>query len=294
MQSLPAVLADELGIFAKHGLEVTLLNVQGGPAGTSAVLSGSADVMLNGTDNVTLARAAKGGPDLVVVSGNTSKQINSLIVRSDLPTPNLDSGYPEAMRDLAGKKIGVPARGSSLENITRIMLKAADMDPDKDVIWLALGTAQAMATAIQTGQVDALLAPEPLLTQTVLKGDAKFLVDMRTGKPEELQWPFNMWWALRGTIQKKHDSIGAFQEAMKETFAYLQDDANLDEILPHVQKFMGVDEATARKLMSPLNISTFGYRVSESGMLRLWEHMKDLNLIDTVPDYKTVVDAGAR
>lgn len=295
LQSFPAYLANELGMFKKHDLTVELLNVQGGPAATSALISKSADIMLNGADNVTLARVAKNGPDLVAVSGNTSGQVNSLIVRPNLATPNQDKGFPDVMHDLKGKKIGVPARGSSLENITRMMLSQAGMDPDKDVSWVAVGTASAMTTSIQTQKVDVLLAPEPLLTQTVeVQKAARILLEMRAGEPQSMQWPFNMWWTLRDTTTSKAKDIKAFQAAMKETYAYLGDQKNAATVLPILQKFMGIDEPTGKMMMSPINMSTFGYAIPEAGLQRLWSNMRDLELIDAVPDYDSLVDVGTR
>lgn len=294
-QSLPAYFADQLGMFEKHGVKVSLLNVQGGPAAVSAVLSRSADVMLNGLDNVTLARQAADGPDLVMVSGNTNKQINSLIVRTETATPSEGLGYPEMMRDFKGLRIGVPARGSSLENIMRIMLEAGGVDPDKDVQWVALGTGQALAAGLTAGQVDAMLTPEPLLTQLVdVQRSARLVLETRAGQPESLQWPYNMWWALAPTVKQRSAAFEAFQAAMKETFDFMADPANLDALLPHVQEFLSTDEATARALMSPLNVSTFGYEIDRAGVERLWTHMESLGLLEEAPSYDDVTDAGVR
>lgn len=294
-QTLPVVLAEKLGFFKKHGLEVQLLNVQGGPAATSAVLSKSADVMLNALDNVTLARAAANGPDFVIVSGNTNKQINSLLVRDGMPTPSLSQGYPQLMRDFKGKKIGVPARGSALENIVRIMLKAGGVDPDKDVTWVALGTAPAMAAGVASGQIDAILMPEPFITQLVdVQKKARIVLDTRNGQPASLQWPFNMWWALAPVISQKKASFTAFQAAMKDTYDYMAKPENLDSLIPYVQNFLATDEQTARALMNPLNISTFGYHVDRSGVERLWDVMNSLGLLKNAPSYDEVTDPGVR
>lgn len=294
-QSLPAYLAQELGIFEKHGVDASLINVQGGPAAVSALLSRSADVMLNGLDNVTLARESSGGPDLVAVSGNTSKQINSLIVRADLDTPSADLGYPDAMRDLKGKRIGVPARGSSLENIMRIMLEEGGLDPDSDVDWVALGTGQALAAAISSGQVDAILTPEPLLTQLVdIQKEARMLLETREGQPESLQWPYNQWWSVSDVVEKKQDTFDDFQAAMKETFEYMAAPENLESMIPHVQEFLATDEKSARALMTPLNISTFGFEIDQAGVERLWDHMQSLGLLEESPSFDDVVDAGSR
>lgn len=294
-QSLPAYFAEKLGFYKKHGVNVTFLNVQGGPAAVSAVLSKSADVMLNGLDNVMLAREAADGPDLIMVSGNTNKQINSLIVRDGLATPSLDLGYPQMMRDFAGKRIGVTARGSSLENIVRIMLEAGGVDPDKDVNWVAMGTGQALAAGLTTGQVDAMLAPEPLLTQLVdSQKKARLVLETRAGQPDSLQWPYNMWWALAPVVTQKQASFTSFQAAMKETFDYMAKPENVDALIPYVQEFLSTDEKTARALMSPLNVSTFGYDVDRVGVERLWAHMTSLGLIKDSPAFADVTDPGVR
>lgn len=58
--------------------------------------------------------------------------------------------------DLKGKKIGVSDFGATEYPVTKNVLKALGLDPDKDVSWVAVGNGTPAGVALQRGVVDAL------------------------------------------------------------------------------------------------------------------------------------------
>src|SRR5882762_5907982 len=171
---LPTVLAKQLGEFDKAGLAVELVDLKGGSDALNAVLGGSADVVSGYFDHCVNLAAKKQElvsfvvydryPGLVlVVSPSHNKEINSI-------------------KDLAGKKVGVSAPGSSTDFFLKYLLKKNGLDPTSaSVIGVGLG-ATAVA-AMQQGQIDAAVMLDPSVT--VLQGnypDLKILSDTRTQK----------------------------------------------------------------------------------------------------------------
>ncbi|WP_315736228.1 MULTISPECIES: ABC transporter substrate-binding protein [unclassified Bradyrhizobium] len=58
--------------------------------------------------------------------------------------------------DLKGRKIGVSDFGATEYPVTRNVLKALGLDPDKDVSWVAVGNGTPAGVALQRGVIDAL------------------------------------------------------------------------------------------------------------------------------------------
>src|SRR6201746_2264486 len=171
---LPTVLAKQLGEYDKAGLAVELVDLKGGSDALKAVLGGSADVVSGYFDHCVNLAAKKQElqsfvvydryPGLVlVVSPSHNAEINSI-------------------KDLAGKKVGVSAPGSSTDFFLKYLLKKNGLDPaSASVIGVGLG-ATAVA-AMEQGQIDAAVMLDPSVT--VLQGshpDLRILADTRTQK----------------------------------------------------------------------------------------------------------------
>jgi NitT/TauT family transport system substrate-binding protein len=117
---LPTVLAKQLGEFEKAGVNVEMVDFKGGSQALTAVLGGSADVVSGYFDHC-VNLAAKGqslqafvvydrypGLVLVVSPGNTDKI--------------------KSVKDLANKKVGVSAPGSSTHYYLNFLLKKNGVD----------------------------------------------------------------------------------------------------------------------------------------------------------------------
>src|ERR1043165_1814502 len=174
---LPTVLAKQLGEFDKAGVSVDLVDLKGGSDALKAVLGGSADVVSGYFDHCVNLAAKKQElvsfvvydryPGLVlVVSPSHAKEISSV-------------------KDLAGKKVGVSAPGSSTDFFLKFLLKKNGLNPmDTAVIGVGLG-ATAVA-AMQQGQIDAAVMLDPAVT--VLQAahpDLRILSDTRTQKDNQ-------------------------------------------------------------------------------------------------------------
>ena len=70
-------------------------------------------------------------------------KLKVVYVNLDRPLYRLWSCRDEIRKvtDLRGKAIGVASRGDTMEGAANLMLRKHGMDPVRDVIWVALGTA---------------------------------------------------------------------------------------------------------------------------------------------------------
>ena len=171
---LPTVLAKQLGEFDKAGLAVELVDLKGGSEALKAVLGGSADVVSGYFDHcVNLAAKGQGLQSFVVYD----RYPGLVLVVSPSHT-----GEIKSIKDLAGKKVGVSAPGSSTDFFLKYLLKKNGLDPASAAV-IGVGLGATAVAAMEQGQIDAAVMLDPAVT--VLQGshpDLKILSDTRTQK----------------------------------------------------------------------------------------------------------------
>jgi NitT/TauT family transport system substrate-binding protein len=171
---LPTVLAKQLGEYEKVGLNVETVDFKGGSQALTAVLGGSADVVSGYFDHcVNLAAKNQALQAFVVYD----RYPGLVLVVSPKAADTIKS-----VKDLAGKKVGVSAPGSSTHYFLNYITKKAGVDSTGiGVVGIGLG-ASAVA-AMEQGSVDAAVMLDPSVT--VLQGrnkDLRILADTRTQK----------------------------------------------------------------------------------------------------------------
>ena len=171
---LPTMLAQALGEYEKAGLNVEVVDFKGGSESLKAVIGGSADVVSGYFDHC-VNLAAKG------------QHLQSFVVYDRYPGFALvvspkHSAEINSIKDLAGKKVGVSAPGSSTDFFLKYMLSKNSVDPNSvGVIRVGLG-ATAVA-AMEQGTIDAAIMLDPAIT--ILQGQdkqLKILTDTRSQK----------------------------------------------------------------------------------------------------------------
>src|SRR5471032_2954928 len=118
---LPTILAKQLGEFEKAGLAVEVVDFKGGSESLKAVIGGSADVVSGYFDHcVNLAAKGQHLQAFVVYD----RFPGFALVVSPKHTAEINS-----IKDLANKKIGVSAPGSSTDFFLKYMLNKNGVDP---------------------------------------------------------------------------------------------------------------------------------------------------------------------
>ncbi len=171
---LPTVLAKELGEFERAGVQVDMVDFKGGSQALTAVLGGSADVVSGYFDH-TVNLAAK------------NQHMQAFVVYDRYPGFALvvspkQSGSIKSIKDLAGKRIGVSAPGSSTDFFLKFMLRKNGVNPDGVGI-IGIGLGATAVAAMEQGSVDAAIMLDPAIT--LLQGkhkDLRILSDTRSQK----------------------------------------------------------------------------------------------------------------
>lgn len=169
---LPTVLAKEIGAYDKAGLNVELVDLKGGSDALKAVLGGSADVVSGYFDHTVNLAAKKQEMQSFVVY---DRYPGLVLVVSPAHTAEIKS-----VKDLAGKKVGVSAPGSSTDFFLKYQLKTNGLDPN-GVSVIGVGLGATAVAAMQQGQIDAAVMLDPAVT--ILQSahaDLRILSDTRT------------------------------------------------------------------------------------------------------------------
>ena len=169
---LPTVLAQRLGAYEKAGVDVELINVKGGATALAAVPAGSVDVV-SGYYDQCVDLAAK------------NKALQAFVTYDRLPglvlvvSPGQTTAI-KSVRDLARKKVGISAPGSSTDFFLKFVLAKAGIDPAQVPV-IGIGLDATAGAAMEQGQVDAAVMLDPAVT--LLQGkyhDLRLLADTRS------------------------------------------------------------------------------------------------------------------
>ena len=135
--------AFEKGIFKERGLDVDMQSINGGAQTSAALLANQIGIgQFGGAEALS---AVAGGADLVIVANMAPVYPYVLYAQKAIKT----------VADLKGKKVGVSNKGGSSDIATRAALKANNLDPDKDVSIVAVGSHANRTAALLQGSIDA-------------------------------------------------------------------------------------------------------------------------------------------
>jgi NitT/TauT family transport system substrate-binding protein len=236
---LPTVLAKQLGEYDKAGLAVELVDLKGGSDALKAVLGGSADVVSGYFDHCVNLAAKKQElqafvvydryPGLVlVVAPGHAKEINSI-------------------KDLAGKKVGVSAPGSSTDFFLKYLLKKNGVDPAGAAV-IGVGLGATAVAAMEQGQIDAAVMLDPSVT--VLQGshpDLKILSDTRTQKDTlEVfggEYPGGALYATTAWVAAHEQEAQALTNAILATLAWIHSHTPEEVMAKMPEEMVGKDKA---------------------------------------------------
>ena len=214
---LPTVLAKQLGEFDKAGLEVELVDLKGGSDALKAVLGGSADVVSGYFDHCVNLAAKKQELVAFVVYDRYPGLV--LVVS---PSHN---GEIKSIKDLAGKKVGVSAPGSSTDFFLKYLLKKNGLDPTNAAV-IGVGLGATAVAAMEQGQIDAAVMLDPSVS--ILQSshpDLRILSDTRTQR-DTLdvfggEYPGGALYSTTAWIAAHEKDVQALTDAILGTLAWI-------------------------------------------------------------------------
>jgi NitT/TauT family transport system substrate-binding protein len=233
------VLAKQLGEYDKAGLAVELVDLKGGSDALKAVLGGSADVVSGYFDHCVNLAAKKQELQAFVVYDRYPGLV--LVVS---PSHNAEI---KSIKDLAGKKVGVSAPGSSTDFFLKYLLKKNGLDP-ASVAVIGVGLGATSVAAMEQGQIDAAVMLDPSVT--VLQGshpDLRILSDTRTQK-DTLdvfggEYPGGALYSTAAWVASHDKEVQGLTNAIVNTLAWIHAHSPEDIMAKMPPELVGKDKA---------------------------------------------------
>ena len=236
----PIYLGKQKGFFAKHGIDLNLVQEQGGGPIIKGVLAGKYQF---GFSNVTslMAAQADGAPLKAVAAGVSStgrsgRDFSAIVVRdgSSIRTP----------KDLVGKKIAVNVLKNIGDTTVRQSVRRAGGDP-KNLTFEAMPF-PTMNGALRSGKVDAIWVVEPQLSEAVTTG-AQVLASNFVDTAPDLT--VALYFTSQATIAASPALVTNFTEAINESLRYAEE--HPDEVRDVVGTYTPINDTVRIGMILP-------------------------------------------
>ncbi|HKY06654.1 MAG TPA: ABC transporter substrate-binding protein [Candidatus Binatia bacterium] len=136
--------ARDAGIFQKHGIDPTIVNVRNAQVGMSALAGGESHFHVGSATGTSIGAMA-GGLDLAYIAGLINKLDGAFMVNPSIKSP----------ADLKGKKLGVQSIGGGVWMFSMLALEHWGLNPERDNIqFRIIGDQSVLAQAITQNIID--------------------------------------------------------------------------------------------------------------------------------------------
>jgi NitT/TauT family transport system substrate-binding protein len=286
-------IAQEKGLFAKHGVDVEVVYLRSSPLQMTALSTG--EVQFASSGGSPMLFAVSGGQDLKAIASQSNRLSYDLVVRPEI----------KETKDLRGKRFGVTTFGGTTWMATYLALEHLGLDANRDQITInALGNQTILAQAVESGNIDATLL-DPFLSRGTKAKGLPVLIELRRASI-----PFmNSAIAASGSYLREHpDVVEGVLKALIEAQAFVAAPANRNVVLQTMSRHMklsnpalledgyqdlqvGVEKKpypqidglrNIQRIMATLNPKVKGVRVEDLIDTRFIRKLDDSGFIDAV------------
>src|SRR5215471_4243445 len=217
----PVWIAQEIGLFTKHGLQHSL-NYLAATTAVQAIVGGTEDIGLVGNQGIDVALE---GADTVYIASTASRFIFHMY-----GDPSIKS-----VADLKGKVFAATQPAASSDYAGRMLLRRYGLVPDKDVKILYAGSSPAVLTTLKSGNAAAAVMSAPVTFQAQELG-LKHILNVT-----DLNIPFIFVGVVttRKIIQQKPDAVSRHLRAYVEAIFIIHRDK--ETTMKVIGKFMKTD-----------------------------------------------------
>lgn len=205
-------LADDLGIFEKHGVKVEFVTLDGTPQAVAALNSGAVDIADITIDSMLRLRAEN---DVKLRGFLANGQGGSFLI--------VGKDEIESVADLAGHSFAIADNGSLDHNLTVAMLQATQSEAPN---FVPIGAPDVRVQALAAGRIDATTVS--FGTYLSIADTPNIHIIMNTDELGKFTpSPTKLISAMETTLETKADALQRFTNAVVETARRMHD--NPDE-----------------------------------------------------------------
>lgn len=208
---LPMVVAQQEGLYEKHGLEVEIIAVSSAPERDQLIAAGQTDAIMNELTSVLFLNQEKIQVQAVryARTATADQALFSIMAGKD-------SGITDA-QGLKGQPIGI-SHGTVIEYLTDRLLTAEGLAPS-EINYVAVPKIPDRMLLLSSGELKAATLPEPFVTLAKQEGAAAALDD--TSHPE---YSFSIITFTKAYIDENPEAVTAFLAAVEEAVELINKD----------------------------------------------------------------------
>lgn len=273
MANAPVLIAEQQGYYQDEGLEVDVKALGDGPVIQQALAAGELDVAYVGTPPV-YQWYARGLKSVILAKVNYGQAAVLAGSHTDI----------NSLGDLKSHKLAGVKKGSGMDVLLRgyVLQEHAGLDPDRDLDIIDLPPGN-MNAALERGIVDAAFSWEPFVSQALLRGSARLLLDVNQALPE---YPWYVVIGLPKTLQERPDDVVKLLRAHRRAIDFLNqhpDEAN--KIIASAFKLETVQRPDGSHVSGEQIVAEARKRLGWSAELK----EQDLQFIQRLMDYSNAL-----
>lgn len=158
-RTVPLIIAQEQGLFAKNGIETRMVLIKGAPTLVASLISG--DIEVGYTGGTAVVGAAAQGLYLKILSSVSNKLTHTLMA-----SPSIKNA-----EQLRGKKFGIQSMGGSTWMHTMLAIEHIGLDVKRDNLSiLVIGDSVLIGQSLEAGRIDAATLDGALVRRLRSKG----------------------------------------------------------------------------------------------------------------------------
>ncbi|MEO6163040.1 MAG: ABC transporter substrate-binding protein [Candidatus Binatia bacterium] len=227
-------LAQRKGLFAREGISLEMIPIDGGAANMVLALN-KGTVEIARTATPYLIQDVLKGSDNVAILGETATPIYSLIAKPDI----------NSFADLKGKTIGLSLAVDTISISTRKLMALNGIKEADFKVKELVGT-PARAACLRKGECDAVPLGQPEDFQMMKQGYRRLGVSTDAMK----NFQFIVSAVRRSWGEKNKDALVRYVRALAAAYRYVRDPANRDEVVRVVIDSTGSSEEIARQTLA--------------------------------------------
>ena len=223
-------IAQEQGIFKKHGIEAQTILIRGGPTMLASLVAG--DVQVAFTTGIPFLGAVAQGTQLKMLSSISDRETWKLMAAPQI----------KKAQDLHGKRIGVQTIVGATWMNSMLALEQLGLEPKRDNIsFLPTGDPVTMARSLEAGRIDAAVL-DPVLSRQLSGKGFSLLVDLYK---TNVYFPGLGLGVTRGYIEQHTATVEKIVTALTESLAFVINPANKSVVLKSMMKNLRMNDAAA-------------------------------------------------
>ncbi len=220
-------IAQERGLFAKHGIEMEVIYLRSSPLQMTALATG--EVQFASSGGSPMLSAVASGQDLKIIAAPGNRLVYDLVVRPEI----------KEAKDLRGKRFGVTNIGGTTWMAAYLTLEHLGLDATRDQVRInGIGNQTLLAQAVEAGNIDATLL-DPFLSRRSKAKGMTILAELARAKIPFMSTAF----AVNGSFLRDHPAVvEGVLRALFEAQAFVTTPANRHVVMQTMMRQMKISD----------------------------------------------------